>query len=247
MPRAEGVGTGGRSPARVVDLGAGTGTGAVGLALRLPRAEVVAVDVSADSLARVATKAQAAGVADRVRTLVADLDAGWPDLAPIDVTWASMSLHHLADPVRSLAQLRRMTRPGGLLAVSEFDEPLRFLPEDLGVGRPGLESRTLEALSTVHAEALPNIGASWAAMLDEAGGPSSTSTTSSSTSARRATRSPAVMRAPGSPGSRAGSTVASTSTTSARSRSCSTTAPRGLLHRSDLHLHGIRTLTLARP
>ena len=50
------------------------------------------------SLARVDTKAQAAGVGDRVRTLVADLDAGWPDLAPIDLTWASMSLHHLADP-----------------------------------------------------------------------------------------------------------------------------------------------------
>ena len=62
-----------------------------------------------------------------------------------------------------------MTRPGGLLAVSEFDEPLRFLPEDLGAGRPGFESRTLEVLSTLHAEALPNIGASWAAMLDEAG------------------------------------------------------------------------------
>ncbi|WP_156035219.1 class I SAM-dependent methyltransferase [Terrabacter tumescens] len=159
--------------ARVVDLGAGTGTGALGLASRLADAgidaEVVAVDVSEPSLARVAAKAQAAGLGDRVRTLVADLDQGWPDLAPVALTWASMSLHHLADPVRSLAELRRITSPGGLLAVSEFVEPVRFLPEDLGIGRPGFEGRALEVLGSVHAEALPHLGASWAALLAEAG------------------------------------------------------------------------------
>lgn len=154
---------------RVVDLGAGTGTGAVGLALRLPVAEVVAVDVAAGSLARVTAKAQAAGVGDRVRTLVADLDAGWPDLRPVDVTWASMSLHHLADPVRSLSGLRDITSPGGIVAVSEFDEPVRFLPDDLGVGRPGFETRALEALASVHAEAVPHIGAAWADVLTDAG------------------------------------------------------------------------------
>ncbi len=154
---------------RVVDLGAGTGTGALGLARRLPDAQVVAVDVSELSLARADAKAQAAGVGDRVRTLVADLDDGWPDLAPIDLTWASMSLHHLADPARSLADLRRMTRPGGLVAVAEFDEPVRFLPEDLGVGRPGFETRALEVLSRVQAESVPTLGSRWAAVLGEAG------------------------------------------------------------------------------
>ena len=245
--RAEGVGTGGRSPARVVDLGAGTGTGAVGLALRLPRAEVVAVDVSADSLARVATKAQAAGVADRVRTLVADLDDGWPDLAPIDVTWASMSLHHLADPVRSLAQLRRMTRPGGLLAVSEFDEPLRFLPEDLGVGRPGLESRTLEALSTVHAGALPNIGASWAAMLDEARW--TVVDQHDVVIDERTPRHPLAGRYARAWFARlAGGLDGRLDVDDERTLEVLLDdGPQGLLHRSDLHLHGIRTLTLARP
>ena len=159
----------GRAPVRVVDLGAGTGTGALGLARRLTGAEVVAVDVSELSLARVGTKARAAGLGDRVRTLVADLDAGWPDLTPVDLTWASMSLHHLADPARSLSELRRLTRPGGLVAVAEFDEPLRFLPEDLGTGRPGFETRALGALSEVHAESLPALGASWAAILADEG------------------------------------------------------------------------------
>lgn len=157
------------TPFRVVDLGAGTGTGALGLARRLPGAEVVAVDVSEPSLARIDAKARTAGLGDRVRTLVADLDDGWPDLAPVDLTWASMSLHHLADPARALAQLRGITRSGGLVAVAEFDEPLRFLPDDLGFGRPGFESRALAALAAVQADAVPTLGSAWAAVLVDAG------------------------------------------------------------------------------
>ncbi|MEO7754623.1 MAG: class I SAM-dependent methyltransferase [Terracoccus sp.] len=154
---------------RIVDLGAGTGTGALGLARRLPEAEVIAVDVSSGSLARIGAAARAAGLGDRVRSLAADLDAGWPDLAPVDLTWASMSLHHLADPASALVGLRAMTRTGGLVAVAEFDEPVRFLPDDLGVGRPGFESRTLDLLSGVHAEAVPTLGSSWATVLGQAG------------------------------------------------------------------------------
>ena len=159
----------GEPVSRVADLGAGTGTGAVGLAVRLPAAEVVALDLSQGSLARVAAHAAAAGVGDRVRTLVIDLDDGWPDLGVLDLTWASMSLHHLADPGASLEQLRRATRPGGLVAVAEFAEPVRFLPDDLGIGRPGLESRALEALKAVHEQDMPAIGSQWSAVLTDAG------------------------------------------------------------------------------
>ena len=54
--------TAGPAVARVVDLGAGTGTGTVALARRFPEAEVVAVDASAGMLARLAAAAGAAGV-----------------------------------------------------------------------------------------------------------------------------------------------------------------------------------------
>ena len=244
---AEGLRDVGRSPARVVDLGAGTGTGAVGLARRLPGAEVVAVDISADSLARVVTKAQAADVGHRVRTLVADLDAGWPDLAPIDLTWASMSLHHLADPVRSLAELRRLTTPGGLLAVSEFDEPLRFLPDDLGIGRPGFETRALEVLSTVHAEALPNIGASWAAMLAESGW--TVVDHHDVVIDDNAPDHPLAGRYARAWFARlAGGLDGRLDAEDQRTLEAllDNDGPQALLHRRDLHLHGIRSLTLAR-
>ncbi len=154
---------------RVLDLGAGTGTGALGLAERFPRAEVTAVDVEPGSLARLRGKAAIHGLADRVRAVEADLDAGWPDFGPLDLTWASMSLHHLADPGRVLGDVRAATRAGGLIAVAEFAEPLRFLQTDLGFGRPGFEDRVLAALGRAHAEELPTLGSDWTPRLAAAG------------------------------------------------------------------------------
>ena len=245
VTEAAGIGT--RSPARVVDLGAGTGTGALGLARRLPQAEVVAVDVAERSLARVAAKAQAAGVADRVRTLVADLDDGWPDLGPVDLTWASMSLHHLADPVRSLAELRRLTSPGGLLAVSEFDEPVRFLPDDLGTGRPGFEGRALEALESVHAEAVPHIGSAWADLLADAGW--TVVDQHDVVIDERSSEHPLAGRyAKGWFDRLAHGLEGRLDPDDERTLATllDDDSPHGLLRRADLHLHGIRTLTIAR-
>jgi SAM-dependent methyltransferase len=155
--------------ARLLDLGAGTGTGALGLAERFPGAEVIAVDVEPGSLRRLDAKARALGVAERVRVIEADLDAGWPDLGTLDLTWASMSLHHLADPGRALGEMRDATRPGGLIAVAEFAEPLRFLPADLGFGRAGFEERLVVRLRHTHAEAMPTLGSAWAPRLADAG------------------------------------------------------------------------------
>jgi SAM-dependent methyltransferase len=152
---------------RLLDLGAGTGTGALGLAERFPGAEVIAVDVEPGSLARLTDKARARGLAERVQAVEANLDDGWPDLGPLDLTWASMSLHHLADPGRVLGDALAATRPGGLIAVAEFAEPLRFLRP--GAVPPGFEDRLLDRLGHAHAEALPTLGSAWAPRLAGAG------------------------------------------------------------------------------
>jgi SAM-dependent methyltransferase len=149
------------APARILDLGAGTGTGALGLARRFPAAEVIAVDVSADSLGRLRDKAARGGLSARVKAVEADLDAGWPDLGPLDLTWASMSLHHLGEPARALRDVLAATRPGGQIAVAEFARPLRFLPDDLGFGQPGFEERALDVLGRAHAQTMPTLGSAW--------------------------------------------------------------------------------------
>lgn len=152
---------------RLLDLGAGTGTGAIGLARRFDDAEVLAVDNSSESLHRLAEKVAQLGLA--VRTIEADFDAGWPELGTLDLIWASMSLHHMADPDRTLRQARAATRPGGLIAVAEFPVQLRFLPDDLGIGRPGFEQRAGELLGQAHRELMPTLGSAWAPRLAETG------------------------------------------------------------------------------
>lgn len=133
----------------VVDLGAGTGTGTVALARRFARAEVHAVDASAAMLDRVAERAVVDGLADRIRTVQADLDAGWPALPPADLVWASLMLHEVADPARLLARIHDGLAPGGLLAVIEMDGPPRYLPDGLdpALGRPGLADRLDDAVT----------------------------------------------------------------------------------------------------
>jgi SAM-dependent methyltransferase len=158
----------GAGPRRLLDLGAGTGTGAIGLARRFPGAEVIAVDVEPGSLALVRDKAARLGL-DRVRAVEANLDEGWPDLGELDLTWASMSMHHMADPGRVLGEVLAASRPGGLIAVAEFARQLRFLPDDLGFGRPGFEERVGDVLGRAHAEEMPTLGSAWAPRLADAG------------------------------------------------------------------------------
>lgn len=143
-------------PRAVLDVGAGTGTGTLALARRFPHARLVALDQSATMLERVRTAG--ADLGDRVDVVQADLDAGWPEVGTFDLAWAASSLHHVADPDRVLGDLHAALEPGGLLAVVEMDGLPRFLPADLGVGRPGLEERCRAAMAQSSWNAHPNWG-----------------------------------------------------------------------------------------
>src|ERR1700683_5750899 len=65
--------------ARVIDLGAGTGSGTLALARQLPDAEVIALDVAEERLKAIQDKARASGLAARIRPVHADLHQAWPD------------------------------------------------------------------------------------------------------------------------------------------------------------------------
>ena len=154
---------------RILDLGCGTGTGAFALLECFGDAEVTALDLSAALLHRLRDRARELGLADRVRAVQADLDAAWPEVGPVDLVWASASLHHLADPDRALARAFAVLRAGGLLAVIEMDSFPRFLPDDVGVGRPGLEARGHAALAAWQTQELPHLGSDWGPRLQQAG------------------------------------------------------------------------------
>src|SRR5262245_2740730 len=108
------------SPPHIVDLGCGTGAGTFALLTRFPGAHVTAVDSSAEHRDRLREKAEVGGVADRVRTVQADLDVSWPALGVPELVWASASMHHMADPDRALRQVHDLLAPGGLFAVVEL-------------------------------------------------------------------------------------------------------------------------------
>ncbi|MET7975274.1 L-histidine N(alpha)-methyltransferase [Streptomyces mirabilis] len=160
----------GTDPRRIVDLGCGTGAGTLALLERFPEAQLTAVDLSAAHLNRLREKAAAAGAADRVRIVRADLDAtAWPELGTPELVWASASMHHMPDPDRTLRQVHDLLAPGGLFAVVELAGFPRFLPEDAPEDAPGLEERCHAALDHHHAEQVPHRGADWGTMLTKAG------------------------------------------------------------------------------
>lgn len=154
---------------RILDVGSGTGTGTFALLRRFEQAAVTALDLSEGMLRHLADKARALGLAERVQTVRADLDAPWPAVGPADLVWASASLHHMADPGRALGEAFGALRPGGLLAVAEFGTFPHFLPEDIGIGRPGLEARAHAVVDGARAGSMPHIDSDWGTLLTGAG------------------------------------------------------------------------------
>ncbi len=104
----------------LLDIGCGPGTITVDLARRLAPGHVTAVEVKDDALAL--AKAHAAEERqDNVDFIVADVHAlDLPDDS-FDVVHAHQVLQHVADPVRALTEMRRVCRPGGVVAARDGD------------------------------------------------------------------------------------------------------------------------------
>ncbi|MEW2624410.1 methyltransferase [Streptomyces sp. NPDC048106] len=133
-------------PGLIVDAGSGPGVVSCLFAEAFAGARVVAVDGTAPLLDRARARAGRQGHADRFDTLAGELPDVLDQLPkPADLLWASRSLHHLGDQRAALTEFGRRLAPGGTLALLEGGLPSRFLPRDLGIGRPGLQAR-LDAL-----------------------------------------------------------------------------------------------------
>lgn len=136
-------------PGLIVDAGSGPGVVSCLFAETFPGARVLAVDASEPLLERARARAARQGVADRFATLSGELPGVLEQLEyPADLLWASRSLHHLGDQRAALTAFGDRLAPGGTLALLEGGLPSRFLPRDIGIGRPGLQAR----LDVVEAE-----------------------------------------------------------------------------------------------
>ena len=98
-----------------LDLACGPGLAAVWLAMR--GLQVVGVDVSPVAVAQACELARRAGVSDRCRFEVVDLDGGLPAGPPADL----ILCHRFRDPRLDHAIVERLA-PGGLLAIAVLSE-----------------------------------------------------------------------------------------------------------------------------
>jgi len=104
----------------VLDVGCGPGTITADLAELVAPGEVIALEVTEEALnlaREEAVRRQQAGIVFRVGDVHA-LDL--PDDS-VDVVHAHQVLQHLTDPVTGLREMRRVCRPGGVVAVRDSD------------------------------------------------------------------------------------------------------------------------------
>lgn len=111
-----------RAGQRALDVGCGTGALTGELVARLGAASVAAVDPSTSFVE--ATRERHPGVeVHQARAERLPFDDG-----AFDATLAQLVVHFMADPVAGIAEMRRVTRPGGAVAASVWDHAGRHGP-----------------------------------------------------------------------------------------------------------------------
>ncbi|MER7556150.1 methyltransferase domain-containing protein [Nocardioides sp. NPDC126508] len=103
---------------RLLDVGAGPGTITLDLAGRV--AHVTATEIGKTELELSRRAAETGGVTN-IDFRVEDVHALSIEDAAYDVVHAHQVLQHVADPVQALREMRRVTRPGGVVAVRDSD------------------------------------------------------------------------------------------------------------------------------
>ncbi len=104
----------------LLDVGCGPGTITAELAARIAPGVTTAVEVTAEALALARAEAERRGQSN-VEFSVSDVHAlEFPD-DTFGVVHAHQVLQHVGDPVQALREMRRVCRPGGIVAVRDSD------------------------------------------------------------------------------------------------------------------------------
>ncbi|EMD41325.1 hypothetical protein CERSUDRAFT_109925 [Gelatoporia subvermispora B] len=104
----------------ILDVGCGPGTITIDLATRVPRGHVIGVDQVPEPLEAAMKLAIDTGIVNASFQQGDALNLPFPD-GSFDVMHAHQLVQHIPDPVHALREMRRVARPGGLVAVRESD------------------------------------------------------------------------------------------------------------------------------
>lgn len=116
-------------------IGCGPGTITLDLASRVPQGRVTGVDYAASAIERARANAADKKIGN-VSFEVGDIFALPFADDTFDLTHAHQVLQHIVDPVKALREIRRVTKPGGIVALRETDvQTFVFYPETEGLTR----------------------------------------------------------------------------------------------------------------
>lgn len=112
-----------RGPGKVLDIATGTGDLALLIATKFPLVTVEAVDPSAKMLEVARTKVAARGLVDRIRLELGTAETlQYPD-RHFDAVSIAFGIRNVPDRAQALAEMARVTRTGGRIAILELSEP----------------------------------------------------------------------------------------------------------------------------
>jgi ubiquinone/menaquinone biosynthesis C-methylase UbiE len=106
--------------AALLDVGCGPGTITADLATLVAPGRVTAIEPTEAALDLARVELAGRGI-DTVDLITADVHALDFPAASFDVVHAHQVLQHVADPVQALREMRRVCRPGGVVAVRDSD------------------------------------------------------------------------------------------------------------------------------
>jgi CRP-like cAMP-binding protein/SAM-dependent methyltransferase len=116
------VAAGLRDGLEVLDLGSGPGVFSVALTRRYPGCSVVGVEPEPALRQTALALAERQGVVERCRFVEGTAQRIPLDDDSVDFSYARLLFQHLDDPAAALAELRRVTRPGGIVCVMDADD-----------------------------------------------------------------------------------------------------------------------------
>ncbi len=109
--------------ARVLDLCTGTADLAVATVRRVPHASVIGVDFAGAMLKLGLSKTRSLGLERSIRLARGDATRIPVGTATCDAATIAFGIRNVSEPERALAEIARVLRPNGRLAILEFGQP----------------------------------------------------------------------------------------------------------------------------
>lgn len=122
----------------VLEAGCGVGAQTVTLARNSPRARIISVDISPDSVMEAKRRIDSAGLTN-VEFRQGDIFALPFEPESFDHVFVCFVLEHLHQPVEALTTLKRLLKPGGTMAVIEGDHGSAYFHPDSDAARRAIQ------------------------------------------------------------------------------------------------------------